>query len=528
MRYFSFFIFLLFFVLTSEAQDKDELNERFDSVFYDVAVKLSPVNVKRAEKVADSLLKASKQDIHKVKALMLLADVLEKQAKRERAIKHALKAEKLASSNQNYIWLARIHGFLATQYRMLGLIEIGEKHLDKGIESAKRIQDENSSKICLGMLLQERAHYAVKSKKYNESTKLLKQATIFFKDAQCKNKPLFLGINSVLIGENFVSLKENDSAWSYYDKSLKYLNSLGVKKSQWIGEAFHGKGQILLEKKEYEQASFFLIQSLKIADSLNHKVLLETVYKDLSKLYNELGDEKKYKIYHEKYLKVVIDTKEKEKETVNEEVNRILNKQQIKFSNLSKVTVWFSVLIMILMVFAYMIKRKANNDNKKFVEVLSKLKYDTKQLSEAAVDSKNGEKESFVVSRVNSEMVIPKETENNILKKLKEFEEENGFIDSSITLPKLSSELGINTKYLSYIINKHKKRDFNNYINRLRVFYIANKIKDNPVYLNYKISYLSSECGFSSHSRFSAIFKKEIGLTPSIFINQVRKAENKK
>lgn len=42
-------------------------------------------------------------------------------------------------------------------------------------------------------------------------------------------------------------------------------------------------------------------------------------------------------------------------------------------------------------------------------------------------------------------------------------------------------------------------------------------MKNDPAYLHYKISYLSSECGFSSHSKFAAIFKKRDWLYPIIF-----------
>ncbi|HLV38436.1 helix-turn-helix domain-containing protein, partial [Xanthomarina sp.] len=58
-------------------------------------------------------------------------------------------------------------------------------------------------------------------------------------------------------------------------------------------------------------------------------------------------------------------------------------------------------------------------------------------------------------------------------------------------------------------------------INKLRIQYIVNKLKSDPDYLNYKISYLAEECGFSSHSKFSASFKNVTGLSPSTFISNL-------
>ncbi len=49
------------------------------------------------------------------------------------------------------------------------------------------------------------------------------------------------------------------------------------------------------------------------------------------------------------------------------------------------------------------------------------------------------------------------------------------------------------------------------------------KLKQNPEYLNYKISYLAEECGFSSHTVFSRIFIEKMGIPPSKFIEYLKK-----
>ena len=87
-----------------------------------------------------------------------------------------------------------------------------------------------------------------------------------------------------------------------------------------------------------------------------------------------------------------------------------------------------------------------------------------------------------------------------------------------MSLGKLAAQLGTNTKYLSEVINRHKERNFNMYINELRIHYITEKLKSNPTYLNYKVSYLADECGFSSHSSFTTVFKTIVGVSPSTFV----------
>jgi YesN/AraC family two-component response regulator len=92
-----------------------------------------------------------------------------------------------------------------------------------------------------------------------------------------------------------------------------------------------------------------------------------------------------------------------------------------------------------------------------------------------------------------------------------------------MSLATLAAQLDTNTKYLSETINKHYHDNFNTYINRLRINYIIEKLKNEPEYLNYKISYLAEESGFSSHSSFATIFKTITGIAPTVFIELIGK-----
>jgi AraC-like DNA-binding protein len=113
---------------------------------------------------------------------------------------------------------------------------------------------------------------------------------------------------------------------------------------------------------------------------------------------------------------------------------------------------------------------------------------------------------------------IPKETEDLILAKLEKFEAGKKFLSKDISLAQMTALFETNTKYLSEIINKYKGKNVNLYINELRIKYIVEKLKNDPKYLHYKVSYLAEECGFSSHSSFSAVFKSITGITPNVFI----------
>ena len=114
-------------------------------------------------------------------------------------------------------------------------------------------------------------------------------------------------------------------------------------------------------------------------------------------------------------------------------------------------------------------------------------------------------------------------TENNILKSLSELEKSHFYLNKDISLNSVAVELSINQRYLSYVINKHRTKDFASYINELRINYIIDRLKNDDNYLQYKISYLAELCGFSSREVFTTIFKKETGISPSYFIDNLKK-----
>ncbi len=118
---------------------------------------------------------------------------------------------------------------------------------------------------------------------------------------------------------------------------------------------------------------------------------------------------------------------------------------------------------------------------------------------------------------------IPKETEQLLLKKLERFENSTRFTNKDFSLAVLASQFDTNTKYLSEVINSNFNMNFNTYVNNLRIKYIVEKLKNEPNFISYKISYLAENCGFSSHSSFTTVFKSLTGISPVTYIELLRK-----
>jgi AraC-like DNA-binding protein len=157
-----------------------------------------------------------------------------------------------------------------------------------------------------------------------------------------------------------------------------------------------------------------------------------------------------------------------------------------------------------------------------FVTIYVKYTQRLKNLNELAnylqVTKNNLTKIQIEKKQEHKKTIILKETEEQILNKLKKFENSKRFLNKDFSLSILAGQLDTNTKYLSEVINSHYHMNFNTYINKLRINYIVEKLKTDPNFIKYRISYLAENCGFTSHSAFATVFKNITGLTPVKFI----------
>nr|WP_244826096.1 AraC family transcriptional regulator [Carboxylicivirga linearis] len=99
------------------------------------------------------------------------------------------------------------------------------------------------------------------------------------------------------------------------------------------------------------------------------------------------------------------------------------------------------------------------------------------------------------------------------------------YLDKELSLSLVAKKLETNTKYLSEIIKKKYGKNFNRYINELRIYYLIELLKSDEKVLNYKIAYLAELCGFNSRNVFTTTFKSVVGESPSIFIEKLRKSD---
>ncbi|NER12724.1 helix-turn-helix domain-containing protein [Leptobacterium flavescens] len=118
---------------------------------------------------------------------------------------------------------------------------------------------------------------------------------------------------------------------------------------------------------------------------------------------------------------------------------------------------------------------------------------------------------------------ISEELIKKIIGGLNAFEQQNEFLDPSISLNSLSKKLHTNSNYLSKVINHYEQKNFSNYINDLRIDYTVEQLKTNKQFRLYSVKGIAEEVGFNSTESFSKAFFKRTGIYPSYFIKQLEK-----
>ncbi|MCD4695944.1 MAG: helix-turn-helix domain-containing protein [Bacteroidales bacterium] len=96
--------------------------------------------------------------------------------------------------------------------------------------------------------------------------------------------------------------------------------------------------------------------------------------------------------------------------------------------------------------------------------------------------------------------------------------EQKPWLNTTLTLYDLASELNISSHQLTALLNNFLKTNFYDYINHYRVEEVKKMLKNNIK--KYTILAIALECGFNNKASFNRIFKQKTGQTPSEFIKK--------
>ena len=508
----------------------DELKQKFDSIFLETATKTAYQNHARALQIADSLYENSTHEEFKLRALMLSATFHQSVGDLNQAISNAIRAEEIAIKTKNYQWHVRILGFLSSEFRNIGLTQERELVLNSLKLIIPKIKEEKQRNILYSMYYQELAfNLWGESDKSKVLDNLHLSGEYLNKLSDSPNKSLLLGVNEWIYANTIIENNLNpDSALVHLDKASQFF--VEANNEEYLSDVIlMNKGRAYFMKNEFETGFKYLKESEKINEQSENIYVKLKVYNELMEYYKAQKDTTNLFLYLEKYSQLQDYLyNEKIKPVEAQLMNLRSNKEALNKRNQLFFILLISILILSIVTYGwynYSVKKK----HKKFKQIIAEL--ENKQLQnindpEPELNPLPVQSNDSSNSKQTAKLQIPEETHQKILEDLRKFEESEMFLQNNITLAYLASEINVNTKYLSYVLNNDIGKDFNKFINECRIQYIVDKLYNNEDYRRYKLSILAEECGFSSHSKFSSVFKSVTNLTPSAFIKFLNEEEN--
>jgi len=504
--------------------------EAFNQIYTKTYLEISQKDFRKALKIADSLYNVSESPRYKAKSLMLSASLLQQSGEFKAAVDYAIKANDILNNTNEYVWKAKVSGFLATQYRHLGLYDQSKKYIDQTAEIIKYIDDPKLVNQTNGFLMQEKAYYELEQKKYRESIKMIDDASRYF-SLSGQDNPFLTANNEQLLGLNYYHLKNYSKAMDYYQKALNKLNEMPD--NFLTALVLNGMAQIHIAQKSPEKAKPLIDKAQLLAEESPYLSLKNEIYQSSQQYYALTKDIEKLELTKRKQDSVKEKISGKTSAFINDSFTNLKKDSEKKQQQSEQKNVLIAVALFLLTVIigCFIIYRRRHKE--KFVKIQQILKEFEETNTPTMVESDIPEVNVFsrdetILSQqpddieMEAQALMTPATEKKILGKLEKFEQSTLFTRNNVSLPYVAAYCSTNTKYLSFVVNNYKKKDFKNYINELRVKHIIHKLKNDSRYHKYKISSLADEAGFSSQSKFAAAFRKVTDVSPSEFLDHLR------
>ncbi|MBO6200579.1 MAG: helix-turn-helix domain-containing protein [Chryseobacterium sp.] len=453
-------------------------------------------------KMADAYLKIKKPDFAKSTEMLFKAKEI---------------AEKLDDTKLK----AKVYGSIANQYSFLNFPDKIKPYLDLSKQQVDKLPNGYEKNyltarlyIEYGNLEADKENFLVAKKDYQKALKFLGNIGNPSKKNIFQFRRAFYNM-----GVSYAYLKQNDSAEYFLNKALAIRDTENKEFKYFI---YNTLAKVYGDKNQHQRA----IDSLEVVlneAAFKDNRLRADMYKKLIASYKALNNKEKYIKYSEKLLELEPDVKDNNLKGINtavsEEQKNLLDKISDKEGHNQLLIISCGLLILIGGISVVYINQKRKKEKLIYQNFISNLEkqeikeaFEPKEIIQPEIEEK--EKASFS---------IPSSAETMILEKLEKFETSTKFTNAKLSVASLAVMFKTNPTYLSETIKKHKEKNFNNYINELRINYICKQILERPEFLNYKISYLAEHAGFSSHSTFTTIFKSVTGISPSVFLREADK-----
>ena len=96
------------------------------------------------------------------------------------------------------------------------------------------------------------------------------------------------------------------------------------------------------------------------------------------------------------------------------------------------------------------------------------------------------------------------------------------FCSADFSLTRMAALVGSNSKYVSLVINETFHKSFKNYVNEYRIHLACLRMSDREGYGSYTLNAIAESVGFKSYTTFVELFRKIVGITPSMYKDKLK------
>ncbi|MBL1409051.1 helix-turn-helix domain-containing protein [Sphingobacterium faecale] len=509
---------------------KDSFHERY----VEVIVSLVATDIHAAHRAADSLYDVAATDEEKIKSLMLLAKIFDNQGDMRSSIYKGMQADTIANATMNFSWQSNTAGFLATAFRQIGLFMVSMSYLERA-ERANEYQDDKMMKNLTRInILHEQVFHYLEQNQFEEARQCAKKAAASIDTKENDNKGAILvkATNDQLMGVCEFHLGNFNEASVFLDRALNRIGEIENNLTPYI---YRMQAEIALAESQSRKAKECLdkIEPYLAAGGVEELMML--TYSTWAKYYAKIGN--LHKTIENRIKSSEIKNKRDKiaKQLSDEMIFRLHStKQAYRVKYIYAIGSILFVLVSTTFAMLYIYRRKniyklrcrsvdKNNDTVCIADNLQK-----NVLSPVTRVAKREVSEGTNVTVKKKEVNISKDTEQRLREQLNKLEKKNFYLEKSLTLNQLANSMGTNPRYVTYIIQKYREKDFYEYIQTKRIEYIIDQLDKSPELLGFKLSYLAEMCGFTSLSKFSTAFKLVTGTPPSAYVHFIKKDQDER
>lgn len=509
---------------------------------------------------ANALQIALKLDepLNVVKITIDMADIYQSMGKYSESLANYQKALKLMEPLNDRQKLATLYNNLASLYKKISMYDKATAFYIEALKIKESLNDSAGMAVLynnIGLVYNDWGEY-FKAREY-----LFKAVSTNVRKKLQKN----LATNYNNLGKTYSELKMADSALFFYKKSLELKNEIGLKAGMVVSQLGLGRvyldllndekaaygcytkalelanetgsendiaesdislGELLFRKQEYTAAKKHFDEALTFAIRENAPELIAKCSQFLTEINILTGNEKSSldnfrlfksysdSVYNKNKLQSVIEmktryeTEKQEKENIQLAKQTEIQRLRIRLLVISLIVLTIATLIILFFYYQKnIVYKKIVKKNLEIVKAEKQIEICRQQHVENDSNSAGGKLKYEEIE--NSKLGL-------LVKFLRYMDDEKPYLDSNLSMDDVCRNISTNRTYLSQMINEHFRKNFNAYVNELRIKE-ARRLLSEKEHSHISVEGIGSMAGFSSKVSFHSNFKNLIGVTPSFY-----------